>query len=163
MGDVEVFESEGCEVHCDARTLPVVFVTWFGLATVELVDAYFAWSNRLNERAHASGRRYVMITDTLEGERPSPLVRKHISELTNAQPDYVDALTIESLVVIDSPIMRGTLTALSWLIPDFDVVPIKSLPLAIDRAFAALGAENIEPPHGLTPESYRRPESSKAS
>ena len=158
-----MFESEGCAVHCDTRYMPVVFVTWFGLSNVELVDQYFAWSDAFNQRAYAQGQRYVMITDTLQGERPSPLVRKHISELTNAQPEHVDALTVESLIVIDSPIMRGTITALSWLIPDFNVVPVKTLAIAIDRAFASLAAENIEPPTGLSVDSYQRPHWSKAA
>jgi hypothetical protein len=49
------------------------------------------------------------------------------------------------------------------LIPEFDVVPIKSLAAAIDRGLAALAAEDIDPPRTLSVEGYRRPAWSKAS
>jgi hypothetical protein len=157
MHAIQIFESDGCAVACDSRHLPVVFATWFGTSDEALVDRYFAWSGALNERLYRIGQRFVSITDTLEAQRPSPMVRKHISELTKAQPEWVEALTVANFIVLDNPVMRGTITALSWLIPDLRVTPVGTLIEAIERAHRALAEAGVPPPLALSAQSYRRP------
>jgi hypothetical protein len=145
-------------VVVDDRCWPIIFTTWFGEPTAPAVDKYFECHGRLIDRARRARERVVLVTDTFATERPAPIVRKRIVDRTAAQPADVQTIAMKSFIVVESALMRGVITALSWVdatMRESETVP--STTVAIERALATLDAADIARPAGLTATSYRRP------
>lgn len=141
----------------DDSLWPIVIATWFGEPSEALVEKYFAHHATLLERARGWGERIVLVTDTFATERPSPRARKRIVELTEAQPKDTLELTVKSYIVIESAIMRGVVTALSWVYPKMaESENVASLAIAIERASTDLRALGITPPR-VSLEGHARP------
>lgn len=152
------FVDGSASVVVDDRSWPVVFATWFGEATVPLVEEYFAHHATLIERARAERTRIVLVTDTFGADRPSPKARKRIGELSAAQAATVAPHTLKSIVVIESALLRGVVTALAWIDPGLaQSENIASIEGAIERALALLDGAGIPRPKALTASGYRRP------
>jgi hypothetical protein len=145
-------------VVIDPRGWPIVIATWFGEPTELLVDRYFAAHDVILDRARKARERIVLITDAFATERPSAKARKRITDLTAAQPSDVMALTVASYVVIENPMIRGVVTALSWVNPKMaESQNVATITIALERALASLDQAGIPRPKGLTPAGYRRP------
>lgn len=131
---------------------PVVIATWFGRPTEALVEKYFADHRRHLDRARSAGERLVLITDTFATERPHPVARKRIVELTEAQGELANALTLKSFIVIENPVIRGVVTALAWVYPKLGASEnVGSLSQAVEGAAAALRSLGIAAPPGFSP------------
>lgn len=145
-------------VVVDDRAWPIVFATWFGEPTEALVDRYFAHHATVVERAREQRERIVLVTDTFATDRPSPKARKRITDLSATQAKEVAPHTLKSLVVIESALLRGVVTALAWIDPGLaESENVSGIGVAIERALAVLDGAGIARPPGLTASSYRRP------
>jgi hypothetical protein len=142
----------------DSRAWPIVFATWFDEPTENLVRRYFEAHAPLVERARVMNQPFVLVTDTFATRQPSAKARKLIADLTSAQPSYAAAMSAGSIIVIESAILRGVVTALQWILPRMaDSENVSSIGGAIDRAFALLDGRGIARPVGLSARTYKRP------
>ncbi|MFV8753579.1 hypothetical protein ACNOYE_23750 [Nannocystaceae bacterium ST9] len=141
-------------VVLDDTYSPVIIVSWIGEPTLELVEIYQRWQGEQIERAKSAGLRLISLTDCSRTERPSSRVRKAFSE----DPAEGEAVFLKSIVVITSPVIRGALTAVKWLMGDRfgDVEVAESTRGAITRCLDLLDQHGIARP-SLSPTSYRGP------
>lgn len=145
-------------VVVDSRHWPIVFATWFDEPTERLVRTYFDNHARLLERARANREPFVLVTDTFATRQPSAKARKLIADLTNAQPEYATSLLVGSVIVLESAILRGVVTALGWILPRMaDSESIATIGAAVERALALLDRNGIARPSGLSAATYERP------
>lgn len=142
----------------DERMKPVLITTWFGEATVKIIDEYFDWNDARMARARATGERLVIMSDTHLIDRPTPMVRKRIAERTKASsPDYAKA-TIGSVIVIENALVRGAVTALGWILPSLSESRfVASIDEGVDYCQTLLEKEGLRPPPGFSRATYRRP------
>lgn len=156
--DLQYLFDGGSSVVLDARYWPVVFATWFDEPTEALVKRYFDAHAVLLERGRVNREPIVLVTDTFATKQPSAKARKLIADLTNAQPAYAATITVGSIIVIESAILRGVVTALQWILPRMaESVNVGSVGAAIERAFAILDQNGIQRPGSLSTSTYRRP------
>jgi len=145
-------------VTVDDALWPIVIATWFGRPTEDLVDRYFEHHSELLQQARDEQTRIILISDTFATERPSPLTRKRIVERTEAQPEDVRYLTIDSFIVIENPVIRGVVMALAWVYPKMaESKNVGNLSLALEESIEALRKAGIAPPKHLVPSAYQRP------
>jgi hypothetical protein len=157
-GETYVVRDGEARVVLDLRAWPIVFASWFGAATEPLVDRYFVEHAKVLARARAEKTRFVLITDTFAAQRPSPVARKKIADLFGKQPGDIATLTLRSFVVIESPLIRGVVTALNWITPGMEQsTNVDSIERAIERALAELDHANVKRPAGFSAAGYRRP------
>jgi hypothetical protein len=148
-------------VVIDDRSWPLWTSTWFGAATEPLVVDYFAHAERQIERARASGARLVMITDTYGTSAPSAKVRRRIGELSRDQHERASPLVLASFTVIESPLIRGVVTAQSGIDPSMARTEnVGSYQAALDGCIAAMKAAGVPVPTELP---SRQPDPRRAS
>jgi hypothetical protein len=142
----------------DARLWPIVIATWFGRPSETLVEQYFTAHDRYLQRARDERGKLVLITDTFATERPSPVARKRIVELTKMQAPDTRSLTLESYIVIENAVIRGVVTALAWVYPQMsESQNVASLGVALERARLSLMEAGLRPPVDLVASAYARP------
>src|SRR5690242_16822955 len=114
---------------------PIIIVTWFGQATVNLLEQYFAQQALIADRARRQNGKFIMVSDATDVERPSAVVRQRLSELTQKLAKVAGHLTLKSYCVLTYPIVRGVATAMGWVIPEMrEVEFVATLPEALERA-----------------------------
>jgi hypothetical protein len=94
----------------------------------------FGEIHEINVRAQRTGTRHVIIA--MAHDYPNAGERKLIAECSNGLAPWEIALCVMSVVVIPNGLMRGALTALSWLIPN--MAPLDSAATS-DRAIELAG------------------------
>ena len=145
-------------VVLDAQYWPVVFATWIDEPSEGAVTRYFEASDKLFVRARAARERFVLVTDTVHTKRPSAKVRKLIADKTEAQPKDAPELTMGSIIVVESALIRGVVTALTRILPRMrDSEIVGSITEAIHRALAIVDSKGMARPKALSASSYRRP------
>jgi hypothetical protein len=155
--DVVVIEDGEALIVVDERSWPIVTSTWFGAATVPLVDAYFAHSDRQLDRAKASHAQLVMITDTYATKPPPAKVRQRIAELSRVQSPRSQPVVLDSITIVENALIRGVVTALSWIDPSMARTKnVGSYQAALDEGLATLKAAGIAPP-AVLPTRQRLP------
>lgn len=142
----------------DERESPLLLITWFGEPNEAMITEYFDWMVAMVERFHASGGKYVLITDASSAKRPRPSVRQQIAERTDALPPYTADINIGNYVVIDNPLIRGALTAMQWMSrSEWTNKTVGSCTEAIRLGLEDLDRHGIARPRGLDPLAYQRP------
>ncbi|MFO0613891.1 MAG: hypothetical protein U0414_14970 [Polyangiaceae bacterium] len=163
-GDLIRVEDGASVAILDARAWPIVVATWFDEPTEALVRRYFEAHAVLLERARSLNEPFILVTDTFATKQPSAKARKLIADLTLAQPDYTARLTVGSIIVIESAILRGVVTALQWILPRIgDSEIVSNIAVALERALALLDRRGIARPSGFSSRSYQRPTRSSGS
>lgn len=138
---------------------PILITTWFRAPTEPLVRGYYRWLHEQLDRAKREGMPLVLVTDSGPAGVPSADVRRLIVELTTAwEKAGATEIRIASYVVVESAVMRGVLSTLSWLHGDMSNENVATCEQALTRALEALARRRIPPPPGLVPSRYRRPE-----
>lgn len=159
----EVVAGSGA-ISLDETYFPVLIATWSGRANETTVRAFYDWSARVMRRARQEGARVVQISDAGQAERPDPVVRKLLAQLADAQSEEHEGVTIATIVVLESAVLRGAMTAIGWLTRrSLDVVSVADMPTAIRRARELLTKAGQIPPSHLDPGAYRRPSARPAS
>ncbi|MCA9608531.1 MAG: hypothetical protein KC619_23160 [Myxococcales bacterium] len=137
---------------------PLLFVTWFGDQDVPLVDRFFDEFERLVIEARAASELLILVTDALDAKAPGAVVRRRIMERTNGMPPYYREVQVANYVVLANAMVRGALTAMSWLSRGpWDTEYVATPADAIQRAREVLRARGYGTPDELDPASYRRP------
>ena len=104
---VELTVRSGVHVHA-----------WHGKPTLPVVEGYY----RELANIVAEGKEMVLLTDTTHAGVPSAQVRKCIGDLQTALEPRLRPLAIGNVVVVQSSLIRGVLTALKWLVPSLEEV-----------------------------------------
>lgn len=153
--DVTELEDGVAAIVIDERSWPLWTSTWFGAATESLVDRYFDHASQLLDRARADRERMALITDTYATRAPSAKVRNRIGTLSRAQSERLGDLVVASFTVIENPLIRGVLTALSWIDPTMArTTNVASYEHAVNGCVGALKAAGIAPP-AVLPSRHR--------
>jgi hypothetical protein len=100
-------------------------------------------------------QRYAFVMDTrATRELPSAKARKLLGEVTKATSAEARQWCVGVAIVVDSPLVRGVLTAVGWIVtPATPTVHVPTLPEAVAWCCAQLEAANIEVP--LATRQYR--------
>lgn len=81
----------------------------------------------------AGGRRVVNVNDASRSIRTSPDMRKFWAEMSERNSEMMAERTLGNIIVVTNPLMRGVITAVSWLNPR--VAKMQVLP-SFERAVA---------------------------
>lgn len=147
----------GAAIVIDEAPYPVIVTTWFGEATVPLVDEFHGgWLWPRMAKARATGERLVLLNDTFASERPTPVMRKYLAEKAQQQPKEDREAMVGSVVVIESALVRSALTALGWFVPSLaESEFVGTLEEATKRCLVIVERHGLRTPSDLR--SYRRP------
>lgn len=144
---VTVLEDGDAAVVMDERSWPLVTSTWFGTSTEPLVEQFFRHTDGQLDRANARGEKIVLIADTYGASPPPAKVRRRIAELSSAQGPRSEPLVLVSVTVIQSVLIRGAVTALSWIDPSLSRGKnVASFDAALASALAAMQAAGVGVP-----------------
>ncbi len=148
-----------CTVVLDTQYWPVVVTTWFGEANEAAVRRFFTEHDaRVFARAQRERTPFVLVSDAAHAERPSAKVRKLLADRTSAQSKDLEDLTLGSIIVVENALIRGAVTAMSWILPRMkDMVVVGDIGTAINRALEMLDARRMVRPATLSAARYRRP------
>ena len=155
---IDWIRGEDCAVAIDTGAHPVVIVTWFGTATIELVDAYYRWSDASVAAAIAAEQRLVRIHDVSVASYPPARVCQRA--YNHARADLASIITVAHFAVLTDARLRRALGALRWFCggrrdPELEIVDRIATALELTRE--RLWAERIPLPRGLDPAAYQRP------
>jgi len=150
---IEQFRDGDSLIVADDDRAPILVTTWVGPASLKNVDSFFAWFQRRITEASKNGTFIVLLCDALDAERPGPEVRQALSRL---QID--DKALIASPVVLTSPLVRGAMTAIGWVMGDRmkHVSTWATVEEAIAAAQNALAARGVRVDKRAF-DGYRRP------
>jgi len=119
-------------VVIDDRHLPVIVTTFFGEVSLEAATWHGKTHQALVEEQSRRSARIITITDSSHTKPPPAEVRKYWADLTKNFPPAVKEATLAAFVVIKSPVIRGVMTALSWLNPELRSVEVYD---SVEHAF----------------------------
>jgi hypothetical protein len=135
---------------------PVYIATWFGSATEKMIRFYFDWVGGIVTWRLRANEPFVIVTDGIDAARPSPAVRRLVTELTDALPEF-ERVDAGSYLVHSSALVRGAVTAMQWVSKRrYKAQPVSSCAEALRRGYGDLERASVRPP-ARTPESYLRP------
>ena len=101
--------------HKDDSAFPITYARFEGEATTAGFDEYTTWLDALTARATARGDRFVTIIHAPGKVQIGADVRRHIGDWTSKQ--VPTDTVVGSIVVFDSAVLRGAMTAVSWVSP----------------------------------------------
>lgn len=159
MADPKVsrFSEDGCTITWDRRYLPLLISHVGGKATMAAINFYFnARNEMLNEEGRA-GRKVVIINDMSDWVVPPATVRKELGD--RAKGDTTLKMIIRYINVVPSPVLRGVITAISWVTGSDNLQPVQivsSMDEAIRTAYKTLQDEGVDSFPNI--QSYTRPD-----
>ena len=110
------FRSGGSSFVADGRYFPLLVATWYGETSEASLRRYHRWVGAMRERGRREDVQIVSINDSRNAQRPPATVRKVAVELMlESRRAAGDGLQLPTLVVVDSPLVRGALAAMSWM------------------------------------------------
>lgn len=138
-------------VVIDDRYSPILVTTFFGDISLEVAT----WHGETHQAMVATQARRaakaISITDSSHTKAPPAEVRKYWGDLTKNFPAEIKQTTLAAIVVIKSPIIRGVMTALSWLNPELRAVEVHdTVELAISAARERLRSAGQSVPPEVT-------------
>jgi len=147
-------------VVIDDRYAPIIITTFLGETNLEL-GHWFAETHKKILLSHAAlGRRVVTINDATWAQKPSPEMRRFWAEMADRSSESMKAATLATFLVVNSPLLRGAITAIGWLTPALrDLESYASVDDAIREGMARLLRADLPTPK-LTG-SYQLPETAQ--
>ena len=131
---------------------PLLIATWIGPATLELVHHLHSWLDEEIASAQRRGTKLLLVNDGTYAGRPSAEVRRAFTERMTGFETIV-----QTIAVIDNPLVRGAMTAIRWVTGDsFDVLSCKTMPEAMAAARTSAAKHGIEIPHEGTLDGHLR-------
>jgi hypothetical protein len=155
---IEWIRERECAVALDSRPHPVLIASWHGVATVELVDRFYRWTDSCAAAALAAEQQLIRIADLTHARPPAAHVTKRALE--HARNDLAAEVTLALYVAVEDPILRRIVTAMRWTAGgrrEPEVAVVGSMASAIELALDRLRTERIPLPAGLDPIAYRPP------
>jgi len=129
----------------DVSRWPIVVLTIHGDMTDDEQDQMFSKFEDLWSR----GRRFLTVTDASEAGVGNAVQRKRIAEWMKANAERAQRLSLGSIIVIKSDVIRGAMRAIAWISQtDFESEYVADLPRALARARALLDErqDSLPPP-----------------
>lgn len=115
------FSDDSCYVSIDARQLPLLVAIWRGTPSLPVMEQYFAKHQAIIEALDAKGERCILLTRTEKAGRPPAEVRRFITTRTDELRGLLSRVIASSSIVVTNPLVRGAMTAMSWVDPDLRV------------------------------------------
>ncbi len=145
-------------VVLDARWFPVVIGTWWGEPSPALLDALYAWVDRMLERAREEGTKVVLVFDALDVTRASSAMRRRLAAESDARQGLLRERVLGIFVVVRGAFVLGLVAAiLSIVRPSMRLSSFASPEAALERALVKLLHARVPFPVGLDPRAYVRP------
>lgn len=114
QGALSTRQKKDMLIAFDERQAPVFITTFEGTLDLESV----AWHDEVSSKAFltaiGSGRRIVHIVDARRVNVPNAQLRRHWATRIQQSVGTLETM-LGNFVVIDSPVLRGVLTAIDWL------------------------------------------------
>lgn len=107
-------ERGGSLAAVDDTHLPVLISTFRGHIELDMAQWHHRATSVILRHRHQLGQPIVYITDSRGMHVPSATVRKYWADIMKENEAMMNAM-LGNFVVLDSPIMRGALTAIEWL------------------------------------------------
>lgn len=155
-----VSQSSQCSIFTDAEHFPLVVNRIVGKPTLDAFSPYIERQKALLRYAAAENVKVVIINDFSESTPPDAVVRKRFVE----GAEQVGQTHADSLLcwvpIVTSPLIRGVMTALSWMFSDNSNVPIQyanSMSNAISKSLKIFEEMGCPAPN-VSPGSYSFPE-----
>ena len=142
---IELHEGQA-GVVLDGSHYPVLLTDWIGVPSEALVQRYFAAYIAMLEQIARTGGHAVLITTTEQAGRPPANVRKLIADLTSEHRELINRVVVGNAVVLNNPLIRGAMTAMSWLDPSLRVPYLANLREGMAYARETLGDHGVELP-----------------
>jgi hypothetical protein len=129
----------------DESLFPIVVVRWRETLTEEHVGPFLARIEAMALRAEAAGGLLVSVHDARGlSSKMDPATRKALSDGIQSRP----MPTLIDVVVSESALVRGVMTALAWFAPQQmrRVVAVPTLPKAADAIEKEAAARGVRCP-----------------
>jgi hypothetical protein len=156
MSEVREFRDGEASVVLDARFPAMVVSTYFGLTTEKLVRESSAWLGKYMS-GMPNNAKLVMVSDTRAVPTSDSKVRKIASEEFKKLEPLMRGHDVEIIIIVNNGMLRGAITAISWLTSSRMLVPAKDLEDAFRLAGESLAKVGKALPLGLTGATYRVP------
>jgi hypothetical protein len=151
----EIKDGAGASVVFDLRFLPSCYLTyWSGTPSIALADAFYKARENVFGRVRAAKVSTVQITDLTNITPPPATVRKHMTVHGTAQDSEHADVFAGYINVVPNAIIRGVLTAMTWLGGGDEhrpVVVVGSLQDAFNKEFKQLGFDGRKVPFSPVP------------
>jgi hypothetical protein len=154
--NVRELKDQGCSALIDERFDPLIVASFYGLITPKLILEFSAWF-RGYLTSLRPGTKFVMVNDPRGVPSHSPVVRKIAGEEMKKLRTQMELHSLQNIMIIDNTLLRGALTALSWLTGDRTHCAVKDMPEAIRTALEALTRAGLPVPDGVDAMSYEVP------
>jgi hypothetical protein len=156
---LQTFADGSAAVVVDTRHEPIVISTWFGAPNTALVERYFDWLGETLGGFAATKTGYGLINDASDAGRPDPMVRRLLAERGDVVSAESVHLMLGSYTVISNPLVRGVMTALSWVRRgSWQTTLAASCAEAIAGLHATFEQQGQRFPAQLRAAEYRRPQ-----
>jgi hypothetical protein len=140
-GSVHVRLGQGGAVAIDGRYLPLIVSCFVGDVNLPLGMWYEQTIHEIVGSETLGGRRTINIHDATRSTRTSAEMRKFWADLSTRDAETIGAQTLHNFIVVSSPIMRGVITAVSWLNPRVSRIQLfPNLERAVSEAVSLLAA-----------------------
>ncbi len=143
----------------DDRYAPLIVSSFIGDVDLSVGVWYEKAVQRIIQQQTLDGRRVVNVHDASRSTRTSPEMRKFWADMSARNAATIEARTLANVVVVTNPLIRGVLTAVSWMNPRVASMKIFStLDEAVSEATAML--DEAGTPVVLPPQGYQPPDTS---
>lgn len=115
----------------DARFSPLIVSCFVGDVDLELGQWYERALEEVILGETSGGGRVINVNDASRSIRTSAEMRKFWAEMSERNSEIMAQRTLGNIIVVSNPLMRGVITAVSWLNPR--VAKMQVLP-SLDRA-----------------------------
>ena len=156
MGREKLIGQGGASSVVDDTLFPFLIATWFGAPDDELIRFYFDWQAKGLARARAAGIKVVTVIDGIDAARPPSTIRKTIADCSTTILEEFDPYIVHSWVVVHSPLLRGVITAIMWMVP-MRLSTAPTCTMALEDAARALVEAGVSLPENFSAASYVRP------
>lgn len=149
--------SQKDRVYMDQSHLPICFLCYTGHMSEHLFRQAFTFRKRLTSYLHLRDTGLVSISNLDNAKVPKPTVRSVVAELS--ADDINEKGLIANITVVRSPIFRGAMTAINWLLDDSEM-PFLISPNyadAIVKANDIYAKKELAPPQ-IDAEAYSFPD-----
>lgn len=151
--------ARGVTLHLSTQYFPIVIATWFGVPSVNIIERYGAWLNRMADRAKKQGTKVVLLGDFTTAARPTPEVRRAMATAIERLTERHGDGFLGGSTIIGQPLMRAVVTmVLALTRQKIDFKPVKSLAAGFERTRQLMDAAGIPWPEGFDPKTYERPQ-----
>lgn len=127
-------------IEFDTSLWPIVRSTPRGLVTDEHYEQMF----REYEKLWKKGEKFLSINDTRFSSSGTPRQRQLIGDWMKRSQANIKHYSLGSVVIVDSTIIRGALTAIGWIAqPDIQSIYVKNWEQAVQAVTKLLEAQGL--------------------